>query len=250
MIRRILLNNQPSSQALAQRENIFHTRYKILQNTCSLIVDSGSCCNCCNTRLVDKLFLIVLPHPKPYKLHWLNEDGDLAVNHQVKVKFSIRKYEDSVICDVVHMEACHILLGRPWQFDKKTMHNGLTNEITFTLNAKKFVLHPLLRSQVAEDQLQMKNKREKEKDEDKEKSPQKVQKLNKDRFPKKRKSKCSPRGDGPFKVLKRVNDYAYRLELPEEYDVQCTFNIADLIPFAGDTDDEAEISDLRTNPFQ
>ena len=74
--------------------------------------------------------------------------------------------------------------------------------------------------------------------------------LRKDRFPKKRKSQLSPRGDGPFKVLKRVNDYAYRLELPEEYDVQCTFNIADLIPFAGDTDDEAEISDLRTNPFQ
>jgi len=143
MVRRIL-NNQPSPQALTQRENIFHTRCKILENTCSLIVDSGSCCNCCSTRLVDKLSLTVLPHPKPYKLHWLNEDGDLAVNHQVKVKFSIGKYEDSVLCDVVPMEACHILLGRPWQFDKKTMHNGLTNEITFTHKAKKFVLHPLL----------------------------------------------------------------------------------------------------------
>jgi len=44
MVRRIL-NNQPSPQALTQRENIFHTRCKILENTCSLIVDSGSCCN-------------------------------------------------------------------------------------------------------------------------------------------------------------------------------------------------------------
>jgi len=129
-------------------------------------VDSGSC----STRLVDKLYLTVLPHPKSYKLHWLNEDGDLAANHQLKVKFSIGKYEDSVLCDVVPMEACHILLGRPWQFDKKTMHNGLTNEITFTHKAKKFVLHPLLQSQVVEDQLQMKNKTEKEKDERK-KSP-------------------------------------------------------------------------------
>jgi len=67
------------------------------------------------------------------------------------------------------MEAYHILLGRPRQFDKKTMHNGLTNEITFTHKAKNFVLHPLLPSQVAEDQLQMKNKREKEKDDDKKK---------------------------------------------------------------------------------
>jgi len=23
------------------------------------------------------------------------------------------------------MEACHILLGRPWQFDKQTIHDGL-----------------------------------------------------------------------------------------------------------------------------
>ena len=137
-----------------------------MENICSLIVDSGSC----STRLVDKLYLTVLPHPKSYKLHWLNEDGDLAANHQLKVKFSIGKYEDSVLCDVVPMEACHILLGRPWQFDKKTMHNGLTNEITFTHKAKKFVLHPLLQSQVVEDQLQMKNKTEKEKDERK-KSP-------------------------------------------------------------------------------
>ena len=75
-----------------------------------------------------------------------------------------------MLCDVVPMEACHILLGRPWQFDKKTMHNGLTNKITFTQKAKKFVLHHLLPSQVVEDQLQMKNKREKEKDEDKKKS--------------------------------------------------------------------------------
>jgi len=29
----------------------------------------------------------------------------------------------------------------------------------------------------------------------------KVHKINKDRFPKKSKSKLSPRGDGPFKVL-------------------------------------------------
>jgi len=46
--------------------------------------------------------------------------------------------------------------------------------------------------------------------------------LRKDRFPKQRKSKLSPRGDGPFKVLKRVNDNAYRLELPEGYDVHAT----------------------------
>jgi len=68
MIRR-LLSNQSIPKDPTQRENIFHTRCKILENTCSLIVDSGSCCNCCSTRLVDKLDLTIIPHPKPYKLH-------------------------------------------------------------------------------------------------------------------------------------------------------------------------------------
>jgi len=50
----------------------------------------------------------------------------------VKVKLSVGNYVDDVLCDVVPMEACHVLLGRPWQFDKKTIHDGLTNTITFT----------------------------------------------------------------------------------------------------------------------
>ena len=136
MIRRTL-KNQTSVTIETQRENILHTRFKVLENICSLIVDGGSCCNCCSTRLVEKLNLQVVPHPKPYKLQWINEDGELTVDRQVKVEFSIGNYQDNVLCDVVPMEACHILLGRPWQFDKKTMHNGLTNEITFTHKKKR-----------------------------------------------------------------------------------------------------------------
>ncbi|KAK7401254.1 hypothetical protein VNO78_12593 [Psophocarpus tetragonolobus] len=41
--------------------------------------------------------------------------------------------------------------------------------------------------------------------------------LRKDRFPTQRKSKLSPRGDGPFQVLKRVNNNVYILDLPEDY---------------------------------
>jgi len=35
------------------------------------------------------------------------------VNKQVLITFSIGKYEDEVLCDVVPMEATHILLERP-----------------------------------------------------------------------------------------------------------------------------------------
>jgi len=162
MIRRTL-NNQTSVAIKTQRENIFHTRCKVLENICSLIVDSGSCCNCCSSRFVEKLNLKVVPHPKPFKLQWINEDGELTVDKQVKVEFSIGNYQENVLCDVVPMEACHILLGRPWQFDKKTFHNGLTNDISFTHKKKKFVLNPLPHSQVVRDQIQMKQKRDEEK---------------------------------------------------------------------------------------
>ena len=122
------------------RCNVLENICNVLENICSLIVDSGSSCNCCSVRMVEKLKLQVVPHPKPYKLQWFNE---LHVDKQVEIKFSIGNYKDKVLCDVVPMEACHILLGRPWQFDKKTLHDGLTNEISFTHKYKKFVLSPL-----------------------------------------------------------------------------------------------------------
>jgi hypothetical protein len=67
--------------------------------------------------------------------------------------------------------------------------------------------------------------------------------MRKERFPAKRRSKLLPRGDGPFQVLERINDNAYKLDLLGEYTVSATFNVTDLSPFdVGD--------DLRANPFQ
>ncbi|KAL4282280.1 hypothetical protein GQ457_03G017080 [Hibiscus cannabinus] len=65
----------------------------------------------------------------------------------------------------------------------------------------------------------------------------------KERFPAQRSSKLLPRGDGPFQVVAKVNENAYKLDLPGEYNVSATFNVSDLTPF----DDP---SNLRTNPFQ
>jgi hypothetical protein len=41
------------------------------------------------------------------------------------------------------MQACHILLGRPWQFDKDSMHHGRLNQYSFLHHNKKIVLHPV-----------------------------------------------------------------------------------------------------------
>jgi hypothetical protein len=61
--------------------------------------------------------------------------------------------------------------------------------------------------------------------------------LRKDRFPELRKSKLMPRADGPFKVLQRINENAYKLDLPADFGVSPTFNIADLKPYLGEEDE-------------
>ena len=61
--------------------------------------------------------------------------------------------------------------------------------------------------------------------------------LCKDRFPNERKSKLLPRADGPFKVLARYNDNAYKIDLPRgKYNVSDIFNLKDLTPNHGDED--------------
>nr|KYP34819.1 hypothetical protein KK1_044181 [Cajanus cajan] len=142
MVRRLLKNHTKDIDQ-SQRENLFHTRCKVLENTCSLIVDSGSSCNCCSIRLVEKLALTTIPHSRPYKLQWINEEGGIIVNQQANIPISIGKYKDEVLCDIVSLEASHVLLGRPWQFDKKTIHDGLTNKISFQNLGRKIVLCPL-----------------------------------------------------------------------------------------------------------
>ena len=52
------------------------------------------------------------------------------------VGFRIGTYEDQVLCDVLNMDACHVLLGRPWQHDRKTRHDGFTNVYTLKHEGK------------------------------------------------------------------------------------------------------------------
>ena len=40
-----------------------------------------------------------------------------------------------------------------------------------------------------------------------------------------------PRGDGPFQVIKRINDNAYELDMPNTYLSSNSFNVTDLTPF-------------------
>lgn len=161
MIRR-LLGTQVKEHEESQRENIFHSRCLVQGNVCTLIIDGGSCANVVSTRVVSKLNLGTKIHPTPYKLQWLSEVGEMIVDQQVEIPFSIGKYEDVALCDVVDMEASHLLLGRPWQYDRKVIHDGYSNKYTFMHNSHKVVLAPLSPKQVCHDQNRFREKVEKE----------------------------------------------------------------------------------------
>jgi hypothetical protein len=113
---------------------------------------------------VEKLALTTLKHPLPYRLQWLNECGEVKVTRQVLVALSIGKYEDEVLCDVVPMHACHLLLGRPWPYDRRAMHDGFTNKYSFTLNRQPITVVPLTPKQVWEDQLKLQRSNEKKRE--------------------------------------------------------------------------------------
>nr|GFB04681.1 reverse transcriptase domain-containing protein [Tanacetum cinerariifolium] len=61
--------------------------------------------------------------------------------------------------------------------------------------------------------------------------------LRKERFQAGRYGKLQARADGPFQVLKRINDNTYKIEHLGHYNVSATFNVADLSPYEGDSDD-------------
>ena len=108
-----------------QRSNIFHSECKVHDKVCKLIIDGGSFTNAISSDLVNALSLPTRRLPKPHYMRWMNESGTLKITHKTRVKFSIGNYMDTVDCDVVPMSACHLLLGRPWQFDLDATHGSL-----------------------------------------------------------------------------------------------------------------------------
>ena len=73
------------------REIIFHTRCIVNNKVCSIIIDGRSFTNVSITTLVEKLGLPLLTHPRPYRLQWLHDCGEVQVNKQVLVTFTLGK---------------------------------------------------------------------------------------------------------------------------------------------------------------
>jgi hypothetical protein len=96
-----------------QHHNLFHM-YFIVQGYCVLtIIDSESCNNLVSLDLVEKLDLTTRQHSYPYKLQWFNNSGKTKVTKSARISFFIGSYHDTADFDVVPMQVCSILLGRP-----------------------------------------------------------------------------------------------------------------------------------------
>jgi hypothetical protein len=164
LVARRALSLQAKGVDEVQWENIFHTRCYVKDKVCSMIIDGGSCTNVASTIMVEKLGLPMVKHPRPYKLQWLNDSGEIRVNKQVLVAFPIGKYEDEVLCDIVPMQAGHLLLGRPWLFDRHVKYDGFTNKYSFVLNQRSITLVPLTPQQVYEDQVRLQKESDQKKE--------------------------------------------------------------------------------------
>lgn len=132
MIQRVLIR-EPVKEEPKHRRSLFRIKCKILGKICKVIIDSGSSDHIISEEAVSKLGLSSMPHSHPYKVTWLNKGQHVLVNEQVWVEFAIEKYSDRILCDVLNMDACHLLLGRPWQFDRKAIHDGENNSYAFKI---------------------------------------------------------------------------------------------------------------------
>ena len=73
----------------------------------------------------------------------LKKGAEVTVSQRALISFSIgSKYKDQVWCDVVAMDACHLLLERQWQYDHRVTHDKHTNTYSFFFNNTKIVLLP------------------------------------------------------------------------------------------------------------
>ncbi|XP_076910828.1 uncharacterized protein LOC143568597 [Bidens hawaiensis] len=110
---------------------------------CTFVIDSGSYDNLVSKEVVRKLALKTESHPKPYKLQWLKKGGEVTVSKRALVSISVgTTYKDDIWCDVIAIDACHLLLGRPWEFDRSIEHNGRSNTYSFMFGGVKLTLVP------------------------------------------------------------------------------------------------------------
>jgi hypothetical protein len=106
-------------------------------------VDNGSKDNLVSIEMVEKMELETITHLSPYKVSWLQKGNQVTITKQCLVEFKIGGYRDEILCDVIPMDVYHLLLGRPWKYDIKKIHDGRKNTYTLENNGRTHMLLPI-----------------------------------------------------------------------------------------------------------
>lgn len=251
VLRKVLHVQASPLEDSAQRENLFQTRCLVNGRSCSVIVDNGSCTNACSKKMVETLQLETREHTAPYKLNWLTNDGGVTVSKQALVSFEIGEFKDEAWCDVVPMDACALLLGRPWLFDRDVIYMGRKNVVSVLHEGRRIGLKPLPPKMVPKvievkkvisltnhDEIDLNRKQRKEKK--KEHLLQMTRKppfdigdyvflsLSAQKFHNNNKGKDEPIEEGPFEIVHRENYDTFQVMLGKG--VIASLAASDLVP--------------------
>ncbi|KAI0491611.1 hypothetical protein KFK09_025871 [Dendrobium nobile] len=133
----------PRQQVDSQRNAIFKMRCTINGKVCDLLIDSGCTENIIARSKVQALNLKTTKNRHPYRISWVRKGVDIQVTDMCQVTFSIgRQYVCDVLCDVLDMDVCHLILGRPWQFDAGVLFDGRANVYSLDWKGKRLRLLP------------------------------------------------------------------------------------------------------------
>jgi hypothetical protein len=151
MMKKVLLKPEPEVEKAVQRNNLFIIACKTKDRVCKVIIDSRSTDNLVSMKMVEKLELKSTAHPTPYKVSWLQKGHQVTITKQCLVEFKIGGYRDEILCDVIPMDACHVFLGRPWQYDRNVINDGRINTYTLEKNGRTHMLFPIEEKKVKEE---------------------------------------------------------------------------------------------------
>ncbi|KAI0507593.1 hypothetical protein KFK09_013719 [Dendrobium nobile] len=134
----------PRTPVETQRHKLFRTKCTISDKVCDLIIDSGCTENIISKSAVQALQIKTTKNPNPFKIGWVKKGVDFLVSELCKFTFSIgKRYICQVTCDVLDMDVCHLILGRPWQYDSGAVHDGRSNTYTVEVKGRKLKLMPV-----------------------------------------------------------------------------------------------------------
>jgi hypothetical protein len=148
-LRKVLLKPEVEVERPVQRNSLFIKYCKNKERVCKVIIDSGSTDNLVSIEMMEKLELDTTTHPNPYKVSWLQKGHQVMVTKLVE--FKIGGYRDEMMCDVIPMDACHILLVIPWKFNRNVIHDGRKNTYTLEKNGRTHMLLPIEEKKVKEE---------------------------------------------------------------------------------------------------